>query len=93
MVYNTFVFPDASEIERDKVRSLMAEIERIKNVYIETKNRNMRYLYNPGKMPLDLRNAHETLDDFVAKLYLRDNYRDMTPQEWIDFLYNLYLEK
>lgn len=93
MVYNTFVFPDASEIERDKVRFLMAEIERIKNVYIETKNRNMRYLYNPGKMPLDLRNAHETLDDFVAKLYLRDNYRDMTPQEWIDFLYNLYLEK
>lgn len=93
MVYNTFVFPATTEQEQNEVRALMAEIERIKNVYIDTKNRNMRYLYNPKNMPLDLRNAHDNLDDYVAKLYLRDDYKDMTSQEWIDFLYELYLEK
>lgn len=66
IVYNTFPFPDTNEKQKQKVKSLAEEIllARASNVGL-----SLADLYDPDKMPEDLKEAHTNLDDAVDKLY------------------------
>ena len=66
IVYNTFPFPDTNEKQRQKVENLAEEI-----LLARASNAGMTLakLYDPDKMPEDLKQAHSTLDDAVDKLY------------------------
>jgi len=66
IVYNTFPFPDTTEAQRENIESLAEEI-----LLARASNAGMSLaeLYDPDKMPEDLKQAHSTLDDAVDKLY------------------------
>ncbi|WP_313781188.1 type IIL restriction-modification enzyme MmeI [Psychrobacter submarinus] len=66
IVYNTFPFPDATEAQRENIEQLAEEI-----LLARASNAGMTLaeLYDPDKMPDDLKQAHSTLDDAVDKLY------------------------
>ena len=66
IVYNTFPFPNATDEQKKNIESLAEEI-----LLARASNAGMTLaeLYDPDKMPDDLKQAHSTLDDAVDKLY------------------------
>lgn len=66
VVYNTFPFPDVSDIQKQNIEGLAEEI-----LLARASNAGMTLaeLYDPDKMPEDLKQAHSALDDAVDKLY------------------------
>lgn len=66
LVYNTFPFPDATDAQKKHIESLAEEVllARASNVGM-----TLAELYDPDKMPADLKQAHNNLDDAVDKLY------------------------
>ena len=66
IVYNTFPFPDATDEQKKNIENLAEEI-----LLARASNAGMTLaeLYDPDKMPEDLKQAHSTLDDAVDKLY------------------------
>ena len=66
IVYNTFPFPDATDEQKQHIENLAEEI-----LLARASNAGMTLaeLYDPDKMPDDLKQAHSTLDDAVDKLY------------------------
>ena len=66
IVYNTFPFPDAAEEQKKNIENLAEEI-----LLARASNAGMTLaeLYDPDKMPEDLKLAHSTLDEAVDKLY------------------------
>ncbi|MFK3990640.1 DNA methyltransferase [Psychrobacter sp. NPDC064578] len=66
IVYNTFPFPNATESQKKNIENLTEEVllARASNVGM-----TLAELYDPDKMPGDLREAHTNLDDAVDKLY------------------------
>lgn len=66
IVYNTFPFPDADEDQKRQIEQLAEEVllARASNVGM-----TLAELYDPDKMPANLKQAHANLDDAVDKLY------------------------
>ncbi|SNT69654.1 class I SAM-dependent DNA methyltransferase [Psychrobacter sp. LV10R520-6] len=66
IVYNTFPFPDATNEQKENIENLAEEI-----LLARASNAGMTLaeLYDPDKMPEDLKQAHSTLDEAVDKLY------------------------
>ena len=66
IVYNTFPFPNATDEQKKSIENLAEEI-----LLARASNAGMTLaeLYDPDKMPEDLKQAHSTLDDAVDKLY------------------------
>lgn len=66
LVYNTFPFPDATDEQKNNIENLAEEI-----LLARASNAGMTLaeLYDPDKMPEDLKLAHSTLDEAVDKLY------------------------
>ncbi|MES1965113.1 hypothetical protein M0N77_07200 [Psychrobacter sp. AH5] len=66
LVYNTFPFPDATDEQKNNIENLAEEI-----LLARASNAGMTLaeLYDPEKMPEDLKQAHSNLDDAVDKLY------------------------
>ena len=66
IVYNTFPFPDATDEQEKNIGNLAEEI-----LLARASNAGMTLadLYDPDKMPEDLKLAHSTLDEAVDKLY------------------------
>jgi type II restriction/modification system DNA methylase subunit YeeA len=66
IVYNTFPFPNANDEQKKNIENLAEEI-----LLARASNAGMTLaeLYDPDKMPEDLKQAHSTLDDAVDKLY------------------------
>lgn len=66
LVYNTFPFPEVTDKQKQQIEQLAEEIllARASNVGM-----TLAELYDPDKMPVDLKEAHANLDDAVDKLY------------------------
>lgn len=66
IVYNTFPFPEATDEQKKNIENLAEEI-----LLARASNAGMTLaeLYDPDKMPDDLKQAHSALDDAVDKLY------------------------
>ena len=66
IVYNTFPFPDATDEQKKNIENLA---EAILLARASNAGMTLAELYDPDKMPEDLKQAHSTLDDAVDKLY------------------------
>lgn len=66
IVYNTFPFPDVTDTQKKNIESLAEEILLVR---ADNVGMTMAELYDPNKMPGDLKEAHTNLDDAVDKLY------------------------
>jgi hypothetical protein len=66
VVYNTFPWPDATDEQRAKIRTLA---QAVLDARLEFSNSTLADLYDVDVMPHQLRKAHQDLDKAVDKLY------------------------
>ena len=64
--YNTFPFPSISSSKKSEIEEAATEVLLIRENYPE---KTLADLYDPDKMPADLREAHENLDRIVESCY------------------------
>ena len=66
VVYNTFPFPSISSSKKSEIEEAATEVLLARENYPE---KTLADLYDPDKMPADLRAAHENLDRIVESCY------------------------
>lgn len=66
LCYNTFPFPSISDSKKAEIEAAAEEVLLVRADYPE---RTLADLYDPDKMPADLREAHEKLDAIVESCY------------------------
>ncbi|WP_164506329.1 DNA methyltransferase [Levilactobacillus lindianensis] len=90
LIYNTFVFPKATELEKKTAIKLAMQMLSIRNSHIEH-GEIIRDLYGE-KMPNDLKESLQKLDVFVEGLYLKEMgwQRFDSDKQRTDMLFSLY---
>ena len=66
LCYNTFPFPSISSSKKSEIEEAATNILLVRAAYPE---KTLADLYDPDKMPQDLREAHEALDTIVESCY------------------------
>jgi hypothetical protein len=85
IVYNTFPFPKATDEQKKYIESLAEEVILAR---ADNHGKTLAELYDPEKMPKDLKTAHENLDDAVDRLYKAQGFN--TTEERLAHLLSLY---
>ncbi|TNZ71741.1 SAM-dependent methyltransferase [Vibrio parahaemolyticus] len=91
LCYNTFPIPALSDFDKEELRSYATQIIRSRIMDGGT----LAQLYDPKKMPDDLRNVHRELDTFVDSLYQKATNRSKpiaTDAERLEVLFKMYAE-
>lgn len=85
VVYNTFPWPDASDAQRTRIRTLA---QAVLDVRREFPNSALADLYDPDVMPPSLRHAHQRLDAAVDRLYRPQSF--VGDRDRVEHLFGLY---
>lgn len=85
LCYNTFPFPKISEAKRTRLTEAAEEVLLARADYPE---RTLAELYDPDKMPQNLREAHAALDDMVDSCY--SGYPFAGDEARLECLFKLY---
>ena len=85
LVYNTFPFPKISAEKKQEIESAAEEVLITREYYPE---KTLAELYDPDKMPQDLREAHAKLDDIVESCY--PGYPFASDEARLECLFKLY---
>lgn len=85
IAYNTFPFPDVNDEQKKYIENLAEEILLVR---ADNHGKTLSELYDPDKMPKDLKQAHENLDDAVDKLYRPQGFN--TTEERLAHLLSRY---
>ena len=85
IVYNTFPFPKISTEKKAEIEAAAEEVLITREYYPE---KTLAELYDPDKMPQDLREAHAKLDDIVESCY--PGYPFGSDEARLECLFKLY---
>ena len=85
LVYNTFPFPKISEEKKKEIEAAAEDVLITREYYPE---KTLAELYDPDKMPQDLREAHAKLDDIVESCY--PGYPFASDEARLECLFKLY---
>ncbi len=85
LTYNTFIWPEATDEDRERITKLAQEILLVRADYYD---KNLAFLYNPDTMPPELKEAHAALDRAVEALYRPEPFKD--DEERTAFMLDLY---
>ena len=85
LVYNSFPFPKISEDKKKEIEKAAENVLITREYYPE---KNLAELYDPDKMPQDLREAHAKLDDIVESCY--PGYPFASDESRLECLFKLY---
>jgi hypothetical protein len=85
IVYNTFPFPKISEDKKKKIEEAAENVLITREYYPGS---TLAELYDPDKMPQDLREAHAKLDDIVESCY--PGYPFSSDEARLECLFKLY---
>ncbi len=85
LCYNTFPFPKISPEKKQEIETAAEEVLITREYYPE---KTLAELYDPDKMPQDLREAHEKLDDIVESCY--PGYPFASDEARLECLFKLY---
>ena len=83
--YNTFPVPDLSEQIKSKITGYTLAILDIRENHPE---KNLAEMYDPVKMPDDLRSAHRELDEIMDSVYRKKTFDN--DEERLAHLFDLY---
>lgn len=83
--YNTFPFPSISETKKEMLNEMAMEILDIRDCY---PTKTMAELYDPDKMPDDLRDVHAKNDALIDTLYRKTPFDHN--EERLAFLFRMY---
>lgn len=87
MVYNNFVWPDASDPQRQHIEYCAQQVIDVRDRY---PGKSLAELYDPDKMPSDLKQAHLDLDNAVETAYGVNYAGD--EEKIVAHLFKLYAE-
>lgn len=85
LCYNTFPFPTPTEKQKEEISKLAEDILLIREAYPHL---TLADMYDPDKMPEDLKEAHHKLDLAVDSLYRKKPFEN--DDERLQLLFNLY---
>ena len=85
LCYNTFPFPKISAEKKQEIESSAEEVLITREYYPE---KTLAELYDPDKMPQDLREAHAKLDDIVESCY--PGYPFTSDEARLECLFKMY---
>jgi len=85
IVYNTFPFPKISAEKKEEIKQAAEEVLVTREFYPD---KTLAELYDPDKMPQDLREAHARLDDIVESCY--PGYPFANDEARLECLFKLY---
>ena len=85
LCYNSFPFPNVSKEKKQEIESAAEEVLITREYYPE---KTLAELYDPDKMPQDLREAHARLDDIVESCY--PGYPFASDEARLECLFKLY---
>ena len=85
LTFNTFIWPESTELQIEEITNQAKDIRRIR---ARNSSINLGDLYNPDKMPEDLMQAHNNLDLAVERAYRAEPFKD--DEERLSFLLELY---
>lgn len=85
LVYNNFPVPHLSERTKTKLTEAALRILDVREYHCE---KTLAELYDPDKMPSDLRQAHKAVDDLVDFIYSMKPFE--TDEERLAVLFDLY---
>ena len=85
LCYNTFPFPKISAEKKQEIKDAAEEVLVTREYYPE---KTLAELYDPDKMPQDLREAHAKLDDIVESCY--PGYPFASDEARLECLFKLY---
>ena len=88
MVFNTFIWPEVSDEQKEYITNLAKNIRRIR---AQNAPMNLGDMYNPKTMPESLKQAHEELDKAVEALYQPEPFKN--DEERVSLLLDLYSKK
>ncbi len=85
LCYNTFPFPKISAEKKAEIESAAEDVLVTREFYPD---KTLAELYDPDKMPQNLRDAHEKLDDIVESCY--PGYPFASDEARLECLFKLY---
>ena len=85
LCYNTFPFPKISETKKQEIEEAAEEVLLVREDY---PGKTLAELYDPDKMPEDLREAHHKLDLIVESCYQDKPFAN--DEERLECLFKLY---
>lgn len=85
LCYNTFPFPNPSKQQKEQLSKLAEDILLMRETYPHL---TLADMYDPDKMPEDLKEAHHKLDLAVDSLYQKKTFEN--DDERLQLLFNLY---
>ena len=85
VVYNSFPFPELNRQKTDELTQSSLKILEIRSKYTE---KTMGELYDPDKMPQELRDAHYQNDLAIERCYRSLPFRN--DEERLEYLFKLY---
>lgn len=85
LCYNTFPFPKISNEKKEEIKLAAEEVLITREYYPD---KTLAELYDPDKMPQDLREAHAKLDDIVESCY--PGYPFTSDEARLECLFKLY---
>ena len=85
LVYNTYPFPSISEEKKKQIEEAAENVLVTRAFYPE---KTLAELYDPDKMPEDLKEAHAVLDDIVESCY--PGYPFANDEARLECLFKLY---
>lgn len=85
LCYNTFPWPEAKETQRQLIEVLAQKVLDARDLYPEL---TLADLYDPDKMPQELKDAHEQLDRAVDQLYRTKAFEN--DEERLQMLFEKY---
>jgi len=87
IVYNTFPVPTLTDSDKAALTTGALSVLAAREQYPD---RTLAELYDPDKMPLPLRSAHEALDATVDRLYRSSGFA--SDDERLELLFEMYEE-
>lgn len=85
LVYNSFPFPKISAEKKAEIEAAAEEVLVTREFYPD---KTLADLYDPDKMPQDLREAHEKLDEIVESCY--PGYPFASDEARLECLFKMY---
>lgn len=85
LCYNTFPFPKISAEKKEEIEAAAEDVLVTREYYPD---KTLADLYDPDKMPQDLREVHEKLDDIVESCY--PGYPFQSDEARLECLFKLY---
>lgn len=85
IVYNTFPWPSVSDKQKERIEELAENVLMAREMYPE---KTLAEMYDPDKMPVELREAHTALDIAVDSLYRAKPFEN--DEERLSLLFKLY---